>query len=117
MAAENTTSPEPPSQDAPVLKEAVRRLADVYSPERIYLFGSVARGDAGLDRDYDIIVVVRDDAPQDLMRSRPGYRATRDLGYARDIVVFKSADFQKQLQLRASFPSTVVREGKVLYGV
>jgi hypothetical protein len=32
------------------LAEAVRRLRDVYAPERIYLFGSRARGDDGPDR-------------------------------------------------------------------
>jgi len=116
MAAESVISQAPPSQDAPVLREAVRRLADLYSPERIYLFGSAARGDAGPDSDYDIMVVVPDDTPPGLLRSRPGYRAIRDLGFARDIVVFRSEDFRKQLHLQASFPSTVVREGKVLYG-
>lgn len=39
----------------PLLAEIVRRLAEVYSPERIYLFGSTARGDAGHDSDYDLI--------------------------------------------------------------
>ena len=42
---------QPPSIDAPVLAEIVRRLAEAYRPERIYLFGSTARGDAGLDSD------------------------------------------------------------------
>ena len=37
---------QPPSIDAPVLAEIVRRLAEAYRPERIYLFGSTARGDA-----------------------------------------------------------------------
>jgi len=32
----------PPSIDAPVLAEIVRRLAEAYRPERIYLFGSTA---------------------------------------------------------------------------
>ncbi len=34
----------PPSADDPVLSEVVRRLAEVYHPLRIYLFGSTARG-------------------------------------------------------------------------
>ena len=37
----------------PVLAEIVRRLAAAYQPERIYLFGSKARGDAGPDSDDD----------------------------------------------------------------
>ena len=36
------------------LAEIVRRLAEAYQPERIYLFGSKARGDEGPDSDYDL---------------------------------------------------------------
>ena len=42
----------------PVLGEIVRRLVDDCQPERIYLFGSRARANAGADSDYDIMVVV-----------------------------------------------------------
>jgi predicted nucleotidyltransferase len=105
----------PPSADDPVLSEIVRRLSEVYHPLRIYLFGSAARGDAGPDSDYDIMVVVPDDTPADLKRSRRGYRAIRDLGVPRDILVSTARDFQTQLHLKASFPSTVVREGILLY--
>jgi predicted nucleotidyltransferase len=37
---------------------------DAYQPEWISLFGSVARGDAGPDSDYDLLVVVSGDAPR-----------------------------------------------------
>jgi predicted nucleotidyltransferase len=43
----------------------MRRLVEAYRPEYIYLFGSVARGDAGRDSDYDIMVVVPDEAPRE----------------------------------------------------
>ena len=33
----------------PLLVEIVRRLVEVYQPERIYLFGSTARGEGGPD--------------------------------------------------------------------
>ena len=38
-----------------VLAEVVVRLAKAYHPERIYLFGSKARGDSGQDSDYDLL--------------------------------------------------------------
>ena len=34
------------------------RLVEYYQPERIYLFGSEARGEAGPDSDLDFCVVV-----------------------------------------------------------
>jgi len=106
----------PPSADDPVLPEVVRRLVEVYHPLRIYLFGSAARGDAGPDSDYDIMVILPDVAPQHLRRGSPGYRALRGTGVAADVQVWPQGDFNSQLHLKASFPSTIVREGKLLYG-
>ena len=43
----------PQSQD-PILEEMLRRLTGAFQPERVYLFGSRARGEAGPDSDYGI---------------------------------------------------------------
>jgi uncharacterized protein len=107
---------QPPTADDPILSEVVRRLVDVYHPLRVYLFGSVARGDAGPDSDYDLMVLVPDEAPQHLRRGDPGYRALRGTGVAADVQVWPQGDFDAQLHLKASFPSSIVREGKLLYG-
>ena len=106
----------PPSRHDPVLAEIVRRLVDVYHPERIYLFGSTARGDAGPDSDYDLMVILPDEAPFHLRRGIPGYRALRGTGVAADLQVWPLSDFNRQLHRKASFPSTIAREGKLLYG-
>ena len=105
----------PPTIDDPVLTEVVRRLVDAYHPLRIYLFGSAARGDAGPDSDYDVMVVVSDEAPPQLQDCDLAYRALRGLRIAKDILVWRRADFDGRLHLKASLPSTVLREGKLLY--
>jgi predicted nucleotidyltransferase len=105
----------PPAAGDPVLAEAVRRLVAAYHPERIYLFGSVARGDAGPDSDYDLMVVVPDDAPAELRDCGLAYLALRGLGIAKDILVWTRGEFDKRLHLAASLPSTILREGKLLH--
>ncbi len=105
----------PPSAEDPVLAEIVRRLAAAYRPEKIYLFGSVARGDAGPDSDYDLMVVVPDDAPPDLRDCDVAYDVLRGLGVAKDILVWTRDQFEERLCLKASLPSTVLREGRLLY--
>jgi len=75
MALDHATVFKTPTASDTALSEVVRRLVEAYRPERIYLFGSVARGDAGPDSDYDIMVVVPDDAPPELRRSRAAYVA------------------------------------------
>lgn len=77
---------------------------------------SAAWGDAGPDSDYDLMVLVPDEAPPELQDCDLAYRALRGLGIAKDILVCTRNNFDKQLHLKASFPSTIVREGKLLYG-
>jgi len=99
----------------PVLAEIVRRLVEAYRPERIYLFGSSARGDSGPDSDYDLMVVVPDDAQPAQRGSRLAYEALFGTGTAADVLVWTHDAFESRLPLRASLPSTVVAEGRLLY--
>lgn len=102
-------------RDDPVLAEIVRRLVAAYEPERIYLFGSKARGDAGPDSDYDLMVVVPDDAPPLRRRSRLAYEALRGTGRAADVLVCTRSSFDSRLHVRASLPATIVSEGRLLH--
>lgn len=52
-------------------------MVKAYAPERIYLFGSVARGENRPDSDYDLMVIVPDEAPPERARSRLAYQALR----------------------------------------
>ena len=106
-----------PTVDDPALSEAVRRLVAAYQPERIYLFGSVARGDADPDSDYDLLVVVPDGAPPERRRSRLAYEALHGTGTAADVLVCTRSYFQDRRSLKASLPGSVLREGRVLYSV
>jgi predicted nucleotidyltransferase len=101
--------------DDPTLAEITRRLVETYQPQRIYLFGSRARGTAGADSDYDLLVVVPDDAPPALRRSTRAYEVLWGLSTSGDILVWTHAAFSERLHLRASLPSTVEREGRLLY--
>jgi predicted nucleotidyltransferase len=105
----------PPSADDPLLAEVVRRLQELYRPEHIYLFGSTARGEAGPDSDYDLMVVVPDGTPAPLRDSGRAYKAIWRLGVASDVLVWTHSDFEDRLHLKASLPATIVREGKLLY--
>lgn len=99
------------------LAEIVRRLVGAFSPERIYLFGSKARGDEGPDSDYDLMVVVPDNSPPEKRESQTAYRALRGTKTAADVLVWTKTMFDSRLHLIASLPAAIVSEGKLLYGV
>src|ERR1019366_5624642 len=116
MATQNASIFRIPTAGDPVLSEVVRRLVEAYRPEYIYLFGSVARGEAGPDSDYDLLIVVPDDAPPERRRSRLAYEALRGTGTAADVLVCTRSYFERRRLLQASLPGTVLREGRALHG-
>ncbi|GEJ59496.1 nucleotidyltransferase domain-containing protein [Anaeromyxobacter diazotrophicus] len=101
-------------RDDPVLEELVRRLRAAYQPERVYLFGSRARGESGPDSDYDLLLVVPDDAPPERRRAKLAYRALRGTGVAADVLVWTRSAFDERLSVVASLPATVAREGALV---
>ena len=99
-----------------IIREITRRLVEFYCPERIYLFGSAARGDSGPDSDLDFCIVLPDDAPEELLRSEAIYSRLRGMGLPKDILPWRKSDFDlRAASVAASLPATVVREGILLY--
>jgi len=106
---------EAPSHMDPALAEIVRRLVETLRPDRIYLFDSRARGDAGAHSDYDLMVVLPHlPEPAHRMAQR-AHSVLWGLGVSADILVWSREAFDARLHLKASLPATVVREGKLLH--
>jgi predicted nucleotidyltransferase len=99
----------------PKLAEVVRRLVAAYEPDRIYLFGSRARGEIAADSDYDLLLVVPDTAPPERRGSGLAYTVLWGTGTAADVLVWTRARFDRRLHLQASLPATVVREGQLIH--
>lgn len=99
----------------PVLREIVRRLVETLQPERIYLFGSRARGGEEPQSDYDLLVLVsRPREPRYALAQR-GFRALRGIPAAVDVLVWDRESFDSRTHLPASFAATIVREGKLVH--
>lgn len=104
------------ASDMDPAKEAVRRLRNYLDVEKIYLFGSQARGEVGVDSDFDFLVIVRDSHLPRYKREQQAFRALCGLGVSKDILVYTRREFDRGLQVATSLPSTVKREGILLYG-
>lgn len=93
----------------------LKRLVDVYQPDRVYLFGSAARNEANEDSDLDFLIVVPDDAGLQRRSNRLGYEALWDIPFAADIVVWTLGAFERRARVPASLPAIVLREGRLLH--
>ena len=99
----------------PVLRAMVDRLVHALHPERIYLFGSRARHDAGSDSDYDLLVVVPESDLAPHRRDVLAFRALCGVGAAKDVVVYTRQEFESRCRAASSLPATVLREGRLVY--
>ena len=101
----------------PDIERAKEILVNEYHPDKIILFGSYARGDAGPDSDIDLLVI--SDREKDLPGPQRGLQVRLKLAVIwtpMDLLFFTSEEFGKYQGLRQSFSATVAREGVVLYG-
>lgn len=99
----------------PVLRAMVDRLVHALHPERIYLFGSRARHDAGPDSDYDLLAVVPQSDLAPHRRDVLAFRALCGVGAAKDVVVYTRQEFESRSRAASSLPATVLREGRLVY--
>jgi uncharacterized protein len=100
----------------PVLAEIVRRLVEGYDPERVYLFGSAARGEAGSESDYDLMLVMPDDAEPERLRPTKAYSGLlKGVGAPVDVLVMSRASFERKATVVGSLPEIILFEGMLLY--
>ena len=99
----------------PLLDEVMGRLVDALEPERIYLFGSRARGDSQDDSDYDVMVVVPGSDLPPHRRAQLAHRALGGIRVAADILVWTRQEFEHFRPVPGSLAATVLREGRLVY--
>ena len=96
------------------LREIVDRIVSGFSPLKIILFGSRARGSAAADSDVDLLVVT----------DRPGSRrkqavaidlALADIRVAKDVVVVGAEELERDRDVVGTIAYPAWREGIVVY--
>jgi uncharacterized protein len=86
-----------------------------FRPQRVILFGSTARGDAGPDSDIDLLVIVDDDTPPEKVTLRAGYESRRSYKRAADVFPIRSATFARRCQVVGTLAAAAASEGIVVY--
>jgi len=101
--------------DDALIKEIVRRVLSVASPDKIILFGSAATGEMTRDSDIDLLVV----EPQPDDRRRESVRigdALRGMGFPFDVIVIASDWFEASKNVIGGIAYPANKYGKVIYG-
>ena len=101
--------------EAEILDEAVRRIRERFHPLRVVLFGSLARGEAREDSDFDLLVVLRDAGNWRTAGDIQGL--LWDLPAAFDIIVAGAEAYDEWRRVPVAFEHVVDREGRVIHDV
>lgn len=99
-------------ESAQAIAERLRRELPA---EEVWLFGSQARGDAGPDRDLDLLAVMAGSLQTRYERAVTARRLVSDISVSKDIVVLTRKEWEKDLRVPSSLSSTVQREGIPLH--
>jgi predicted nucleotidyltransferase len=92
----------------------VRRIVAEFDPEKIILFGSCARGQAGPDSDVDLLIVMPVEGSK-RAKQLEIRAAVRDIRIPKDIIVSTVEEFQWREDTVGTIEYPAVREGKTLY--
>lgn len=99
----------------PVLREAVRRIVAQFHPRRVVLFGSRAWGAPAVESDYDLLVLVDDDADARSVSGQVSW-ALRDLPASFDVIVRTVSAWQRWAEAPLTLERRIEREGTDLLG-
>lgn len=96
------------------IREMVERIVRRFAPDKIILFGSHARGDAGPDSDVDLLVVMPISGSKRRKAVEIGV-ALHDIRLPKDIIVTTPDEFEWRKDTIGTIEWPAWREGKVLY--
>jgi predicted nucleotidyltransferase len=97
-------------------RSVIQRVVDAlrpYGPDRIYVFGSHARGEADELSDLDVVLIKQTSDPFFTRLRQAGQLLPADL--AVDLLVYTPAEFERMLAAGNVLAETVVEEGRVVY--
>jgi uncharacterized protein len=91
------------------------RIIAHLNPIKVIVFGSQATGATHRDSDWDLLIVMDDDAPAECIDWRAMYEARRDVNAAIDLIPCRESTFRDRIDVTGSLPWMVAREGVVVY--
>jgi predicted nucleotidyltransferase len=95
--------------------ELLNPIVAYFQPRRVIVFGSVARGDAGPDSDIDLLVVVDDDTPPEMLTLKAAYEARKSYGSPTDIFPCREGTYRRKCWIVGTLPYAARTEGVVVY--
>lgn len=96
------------------IEEIKTRLVERYNPDRIILFGSHVRGEAGEESDIDLLIL-KDTKDRPIDRRVQVEKILADRSMPLDIVVYTPQEIRYLFSMGSPFVEEIIETGRVLY--
>jgi uncharacterized protein len=93
------------------LAEIVAKLKAHFRPEKIYLFGSRANGEANVSSDYDLLLILRHSEKRQTERMAEAYDVLWGRTVSVDIFVYTQDEFDEYKHEFGSIAHSVANDG------
>ena len=114
MALSQDRSTKKPVSARNHIRTMVERIVRQFEPDKIILFGSHARGDAGPDSDIDLLIVMPVTGSIREKAVEIGV-ALHDIAVPKDLIVITPDEFEWRKDTIGTIEWPASREGEVLY--
>jgi uncharacterized protein len=114
MASRQSSAKSRTSSTAGLIRRMVSRIVKRFEPDKIILFGSQARGDAGPDSDIDLLIVMPVTGSKRRKAVEIGV-ALHDFHVPKDLIVVTPEEFEWRKDTIGTVEWPAWREGRVLY--
>lgn len=100
-----------------IAKKVTDRIIEKTHPEKVFLFGSVARGEATQQSDIDLLIIAKTDKPFP-SRMSPIHDILREMKYPWSVesVIYTPEEFKRAQEKGSLFIYEVITTGQLLYG-
>lgn len=103
------------TEHKPEIDRLLARIVEGLKPERVLIFGSYARGEAGPDSDVDILII-RESDERPVLRRRKVLMLLKGSGIPKDIFVLTPLEFEESKDLVGTIAYEANHYGKTVYG-
>jgi predicted nucleotidyltransferase len=96
------------------IQNIMEQLVHLYKPQKVILFGSLAKGKVSQGTDIDLFIIKREVPECGVDRIRQLDTIIK-YSLATDFIVYKPEEVEQRLKLGGPFVKSILKEGKVLY--
>ena len=97
------------------VRALIGKIVARWDPHQIWLFGSRARGEANEWSDWDLLVVVPDETPDEEFDPKVAYALRRDTSVAADVILTPRAEFEDYRNVTCTLQYEAAHFGVLLY--